>query len=790
MRLRKALYAMPLVLMACAQDTTGPQDRIKPAFDHGTDVSIGSIHANNYHLEVSGTGMHSTWAGQEMLFAGNLAYGNSANSSFYVNPANGESDFFGIGLPIEINASPDASTPATSSTLFVERPVHRLGVKTKLGIFTVRETFAYTDAANDDYLIMRYTLTNPTDVAVSGLYTGVQLDPDVVIANRNIASFDAAQGAAKITVTTSPIRHAVVLLNHPVNGYRHFVNGTDPTTNQGFFDVISGGIMTGTSNVTDVRQYIGAAPVTLQPGESQVVSFAFVAGGTDAELNANIAAAKGKAAALTGSRPVTAVAVAIHPGTVVFSASITFPSAATAAKFVNSETVCGSAPIRNSAVTGARVDVTFDALDVDDELRTGDAFHCAGRLSDGNYFAGYDTPELAVELTPVQSLTPTVAGNELTPTFSPDGGTIVYSTSGPVAGGAGLFLMSVDQGENSIVRLTTGPDSQPTWSPDGSTIVFSRGSTGGLSAGTFVPGGLFSVNVASKALTRLTSSTAVLNGTATVITRTDAEPDYSPDGSKIVFRSGRATNLPNGGTHLWMMTPAGEVTGPAAVPFVMSGVSDFSPRWSPDGTKVFYISTESPTLPNPAIYSIGVAAGSTRVRITDEEVGYAKPAISPDGKTLAAISVNKLLLIDLQSGLHTVPLLDPRPLVFASGVSTQNIEFTADGTRILFGADNQIWLTEPRHIVTPVERALALENSIESLLEDGLISASDASGLQDKLGQVAELVERGNVNTALNNLNAFLNKVEAMTKSRRINQITSEQIVANTNALVDQLTTP
>ncbi|HET8712923.1 MAG TPA: CehA/McbA family metallohydrolase [Gemmatimonadales bacterium] len=227
------------------------------------------------------------------------------------------------------------------------------------------------------------------------------------------------------------------------------------------------------------------------------------------------------------------------------------------------------------------------------------------------------------------------------PRWSPDGGRIAFvSTS--YNRRWHIFLISSSGGEP--VRLTEDNDSRlpryyysrwdhfisPAWSPDGDELVLvsNRGHIHGA-------GGVWRMRATPGApLIELRSEE----------TTWKARPDWSPDGTRIVYSSylGRQSN------QLWLMTSEG------GDPFPLT-YGDFdatAPRWSRDGTRIAYISNEGG---NTALWVIEIpggkktrinaperrykgAVGTLRLSIVDER-GRAAPArvsvTTPEGRGYA-----------------------------------------------------------------------------------------------------------------------------------------------------------
>jgi dipeptidyl aminopeptidase/acylaminoacyl peptidase len=102
-------------------------------------------------------------------------------------------------------------------------------------------------------------------------------------------------------------------------------------------------------------------------------------------------------------------------------------------------------------------------------------------------------------------------------------------------------------------------------------------------------------------------------------THLDGDPQYSPDGSKIVFGSDRSGNA-----EIWMCNSDGS----SAVQLTSLEALSGSPRWFPDGRRVVFDSNKEGHVD---IFVIDTESLVPR-RLTDGPSDHARPSVSHDGK--------------------------------------------------------------------------------------------------------------------------------------------------------------
>ena len=187
------------------------------------------------------------------------------------------------------------------------------------------------------------------------------------------------------------------------------------------------------------------------------------------------------------------------------------------------------------------------------------------------------------------------------------------------------------------------------------------------------------------------------------------DPAWSPDGSKIVFGSTRAldgtdTNTTNAVENIWVMNADGSQATPLTKITAANGDS-FSAAWSPDGSKILFVSERALDLSDAANTNstdniwVMNADGSNPTALTQVTAASAHsfgPAWSPDGSKIAfgsqraldgsnAANTNNLenTWVMNADGSHATALTQ---LTAASAGSFGPFLWSPDGSKVLFAS--------------------------------------------------------------------------------------------------------
>lgn len=209
-------------------------------------------------------------------------------------------------------------------------------------------------------------------------------------------------------------------------------------------------------------------------------------------------------------------------------------------------------------------------------------------------------------------------------------GKMVYSAE-DTTGISQIYSMNAD-GSNLTQLTHFGPEgggTNPTWSPDGQRIVFAN-----YSEATTLGAYLYLIDADGQNMRPLKKmpyeSPSALVGSA---------PAWSPEGTRIAYQA--CTNCEKGGSNYEIVTV--EVDGKQYDSAQVHGVtdhpaSDLSPTWSPDGTRIAFVSNRNYVNAKSErnrqdLYVIN-AYGNNLQRLT--ETGHVKnPSWAPDGKKIA-----------------------------------------------------------------------------------------------------------------------------------------------------------
>ena len=157
-----------------------------------------------------------------------------------------------------------------------------------------------------------------------------------------------------------------------------------------------------------------------------------------------------------------------------------------------------------------------------------------------------------------------------------------------------IFSVNPDGSDERVLTDNSTRDGDPAYSPDGTKIAFEGRRVEGQPDNSEIYVANNDGDLSGDDVRRLTFNNGELEGGGrNSVAATDRSPTWSPDGTQIIFHSGRETTFNDGGT-----TPARdfEIYKMSATTGEQGGLTrltehrgqDAIPSWSPDGTKVAF----------------------------------------------------------------------------------------------------------------------------------------------------------------------------------------------------------
>ncbi|MDP9342063.1 MAG: hypothetical protein M3Q23_08175 [Actinomycetota bacterium] len=206
--------------------------------------------------------------------------------------------------------------------------------------------------------------------------------------------------------------------------------------------------------------------------------------------------------------------------------------------------------------------------------------------------------------------------NCIAPAWSPDGSRIAFVAGFGTPQGQEVHVVNPDGSNLRKLTSDAGSDQWPSWSPDGKTIAYSNSGRTPLDDSGF-------------SHTQELWTVPADGGTPTRLTHNDMWDDmpvYSPSGRLIVFdRQGS----------IWTMAADGSNPHPLRG---LPGDSGFNPRWSPDGSKIAFLSYDgdrsASDAPLLSVHVLDLSTGTSTVVPGKVETDANAPSWLPSSDAL------------------------------------------------------------------------------------------------------------------------------------------------------------
>jgi len=301
------------------------------------------------------------------------------------------------------------------------------------------------------------------------------------------------------------------------------------------------------------------------------------------------------------------------------------------------------------------------------------------------------SPSLLLTTSQTPSLTPTQVDTITpTPTVLIDNDSIAFASESNDH--SGIYLMNADGSQQTLLASSSSDDYEvPTWSPDGKQIAFiARPSN---TSDIYVATDIYVMNADGSEQTKLTNTPGAYNF-----------PAWSPDGTQISF----VKRIP-GESDVYIM----DINSGQSKQLVKYAIS---PSWSPDGNKIAFVSVDflygDPQTGIPVYKYVIKIINVDGSGLTSTDVEGNDPAWSPDGTRIAFVSQGEVYVMNVD-GFRITRLTnmdthaefpnwspDSKRITFASGSNRYPESFdiyivNADGSSLMQLTSNSIRDTHP-----------------------------------------------------------------------------------------------
>ena len=257
--------------------------------------NVLDITNNLYDLTVSGKGEIGYYINDPVTRGIGVKHNGITNSALYEggiligNAANKIANNIRL-----INGSQDKDI--TSTTIIAENGSPLSSDKEWNAQFTTavmpvtvnHNLYNYTDANNDDYIIMEYVIHNTGATALNGLYAGIFADWDIqsnpldpAAYSKNLCNYDASKKMIYANQNGYTDYYAMALLNDDGFHTRAYTGSNAVFTDSAKYACIANTPSLGSAAVTtqnDIMQFISAGPFNIAAGGEHRVAFAMIGG--------------------------------------------------------------------------------------------------------------------------------------------------------------------------------------------------------------------------------------------------------------------------------------------------------------------------------------------------------------------------------------------------------------------------------------------------------------------------------------------------------------------------------
>jgi subtilisin family serine protease len=271
-----------------------------------TLTSKGALGFDDYSSNTRGEGFKFI-DGPNLMFEGAFLYGTSPSSVMdAARISSTQSTDFSTVQPLVISVPGDVADQQ-GLTIFNDDGAGG----GKLGIETELISYSYAATADENYIILKYKLTNKTTSAISGVRAGLFFDWDLLesTGDNDLVGYDVSDefGYAYHQGGNPDTYVGAAVLSSSGGGFRGIrndgssggINIYDNFSDAEKWTALSSGIQNTSLPAGDISYVVSAAPLDIDAGGSAVAAFAIAAGNNLEDLRTAIQAGRAKYNTLT-----------------------------------------------------------------------------------------------------------------------------------------------------------------------------------------------------------------------------------------------------------------------------------------------------------------------------------------------------------------------------------------------------------------------------------------------------------------------------------------------------------
>lgn len=262
-----------------------------------TITSKGKIGYNDNNNSV---GLGFYYRNEQLLYEAGLMVGDaSTRVADCVRAVSSTDQDFASLMNVKFN-------PPYSSSLDLIGEINDGNLAIPMGLNITHKSYAYASSPDDKYVIVSYTVENSSSSVLNNLYLGIFADWDIQDAYANKAGFDASRKMGYVHSLQADTLYAAIKLLSSANVFNYSldnitgggggvdISANNFSTSEKYQTLSSNRFSAGDPNGQDVAHVVSSGTFSLNPGETETIAFAIIAGDSLADIQQSADAAQSK----------------------------------------------------------------------------------------------------------------------------------------------------------------------------------------------------------------------------------------------------------------------------------------------------------------------------------------------------------------------------------------------------------------------------------------------------------------------------------------------------------------